>query len=132
MSYLLDTDIVSAHLKTNRRVTDRILQYLGRVHVSVITVGELTTWARRKQASRSRVMELDAFLQDATILPVTEMIARHFGALRAELLDIGRPTPTMDLWIAATALVHNLTLVTHNQQDFAHIPGLSLVDWTVE
>ena len=132
MSYLLDTDIVSAHLKTNRRVTDRVLQYLGRVHVSVMTVGELSTWARRKQVSRRRAVDLDVFLHDATILPVTEIIARRFGELRAELLDHGRPTPIMDLWIAATALVHNLTLVTHNTPDFVHIPGLSLADWTVE
>jgi tRNA(fMet)-specific endonuclease VapC len=35
----------------------------------------------------------------------------------------------MDLMIGATALVHGLTLVTHNSQDFANISGLPLVDW---
>jgi tRNA(fMet)-specific endonuclease VapC len=33
--------------------------------------------------------------------------------------------------IASTALVHGLTLVTHNTQDYAHIPGLTVVDWLV-
>lgn len=35
----------------------------------------------------------------------------------------------MDLLIAATALAHDLTLVTHNTHDFAHVPGLRVVDW---
>lgn len=37
----------------------------------------------------------------------------------------------LDLFIAAVALVHNLTLVTHNTKDYANIPGLTLEDWLV-
>jgi tRNA(fMet)-specific endonuclease VapC len=39
------------------------------------------------------------------------------------------PGPTADLMIASVALVHNLTLVTHNTADFQNIPGLRLDDW---
>ena len=39
--------------------------------------------------------------------------------------------PGLDLFIASTALVHGLTLVTHNTKDFAHVPGLTLEDWLV-
>jgi predicted nucleic acid-binding protein len=49
--------------------------------------------------------------------------------LQAWLLDAGTPAPGMDLMIAATALVHNLTLVTHNTRDYANIPDLRLIDW---
>ena len=49
--------------------------------------------------------------------------------MQAALLDAGRPAPGMDLMIAATALVHDLTLVTDNTRDFASIPGLRTVDW---
>jgi tRNA(fMet)-specific endonuclease VapC len=38
---------------------------------------------------------------------------------------------TLDLRIAATALVHDLTLVTRNTQDFARVPGLKTEDWSV-
>lgn len=131
MSYLLDTDTVSAHLRANRTVSDRIGQYFGRVHVSTITVGELTAWVLRKRVSRRKAVDLGYFLSDVSVLPVTEAIARKFGELRAESLDRGRPTPTMDLWIAATSLVHNLTLVTHNVKDFENVPDLALVDWTI-
>ena len=51
--------------------------------------------------------------------------------MQAGLLDIGSPAPGMDLMIAATALLHDLTLVTHNTQDYAVIPGLRMVDWTI-
>jgi tRNA(fMet)-specific endonuclease VapC len=51
------------------------------------------------------------------------------GSVRASQLDHGQFTPEMDLLIASTALVHGLTLVTHNTQDFTNVPGLSLADW---
>jgi predicted nucleic acid-binding protein len=37
----------------------------------------------------------------------------------------------MDLWIAATAIVHDLILETHNMRDFEHVPDLSVTDWTI-
>lgn len=75
-------------------------------------------------------VELERFLSDSTELPITAEISRKSGELRADLLDRGRPTPELEWFIAATALMHNRTLVTHNQQDFEPIPDLSLADWT--
>jgi tRNA(fMet)-specific endonuclease VapC len=64
-----------------------------------------------------------------TILDVSPAVAPKFGELRASLLDAGLPLPEMDLFIASTAIVHNLTLVTHNTRDYATVPGLRLLDW---
>ena len=58
-----------------------------------------------------------------------EHVGRKFGELQAALFDAGKPAPEMDLLIAATALVHDLTLVTHNVRDFANVPGLMVQDW---
>jgi len=63
------------------------------------------------------------------VLSVRPCGGRKFGEVRAGLLDAGLTTPEMDLFIAATALAHDLTLVTHNVQDFTHIPGLTIQDW---
>jgi predicted nucleic acid-binding protein len=49
--------------------------------------------------------------------------------VHATLLNSGHPVDAVDMQIAATALVHNLTLVTHNTKDFQHIPSLRLDDW---
>jgi predicted nucleic acid-binding protein len=129
VSYLLDTDICSAHLKSHGAVSSRVLQNLSKLHVSVITAGELRTWAYRRHVSRRRAVDLEYFLKDVEVLPVTIDIANRFGELRANLLDQGQATPELDLLIAATALVHDLTLVTHNTKDFERIPDLSIVDW---
>ncbi|MDZ4686051.1 MAG: type II toxin-antitoxin system VapC family toxin [Planctomycetaceae bacterium] len=87
MNYLLDTDIVSAHLKSRGKVADRVVQQVGSLHVSVICVGELKTWTRRRRASPQRDVDLDIFLRNVVVLPVTYEIACCFGDLRAGLLD---------------------------------------------
>src|SRR5712691_299207 len=55
MSFLLDTDICSAYLKNDQRVVGKVMLHFGGLHVSVITVGELLTWARRAKAPPSRL-----------------------------------------------------------------------------
>jgi tRNA(fMet)-specific endonuclease VapC len=110
VSFLLDTDICSAHLKGVQAATSRCLQYAGRLHISVVTLGELITWADRANAPRSRSALLADFLRDVALLEAIEQIARRFGSIRADLLDAGKPVADTDLLIAATALEHCLTL----------------------
>jgi predicted nucleic acid-binding protein len=129
VSFLLDTDICSAHIKGDRRLWQKMLQHGGALSVSVVTVGELFTWAERRGASPTRRLAIRELLQNVAIIDATSTIAERFGALRAGFLDVGRSPPEMDLLIAATALVHDLTVVTHNVQDFADIPGLRVQDW---
>lgn len=116
-------------MKGDNHVWQRFMQYRGQLQVSAITVGELFTWALRAQSSPKRLQTLLDLLTDVTVLDVTTDVGRKFGELRAALLDAGQATPEMDLLIAATALVHELTLVTHNVRDFAHVPGLMVQDW---
>jgi tRNA(fMet)-specific endonuclease VapC len=129
VSFLVDTDICSAYMKGDHHVWQRFMQYRGQLHVSAVTVGELFTWALRAKASPKRLPTLLDLLNDLTVLDVTTDVGRTFGALRAAFFDAGQATPDMDLLIAATALVHDLTLVTHNVQDFMHLPGLTVQDW---
>ena len=65
------------------------------------------------------------------MLDVTQAVAEKFGELRAGLLDRGIVVGEMDLLNASVALIHNLTLVTHNVADYANVPGLTVVDWQI-
>ncbi|HUY31967.1 MAG TPA: type II toxin-antitoxin system VapC family toxin [Pirellulales bacterium] len=129
MSFLIDTDICSAYLKHDPTVVSRVMLHFGGLEVSAITVGELMTWTMRLKAPPARRQGVYDLLRAAAVLDVTLPVAEKFGELRAALMDQGRRVDEMDLLIAATALVHNVPLVTHNVQDFCNIPGLTVVDW---
>jgi tRNA(fMet)-specific endonuclease VapC len=72
---------------------------------------------------------------DQTLLVELEVIAfdpasaEEFGKLRDVLKRTGVNVDSVDLMIASVALVHDLTLVTHNTQHFQPVPGLRVVDW---
>jgi tRNA(fMet)-specific endonuclease VapC len=131
MSFLLDTDICSAYLKNDPVVVGRVMLHYGGLNVSVITVGELLTWALRANALPDRLNGLMDFLKGTTMLDVTMSIAEKFGEVRAGLLDNKITVGEMDLLNAATALVHGLTMVTHNTKDYIDIPGLTIDDWQI-
>jgi tRNA(fMet)-specific endonuclease VapC len=96
-----------------------------------VTLGELFTWALRTKASPRRLQSLHGLLKEVVVLPVDETVAQKFGEVRAWQLDRGLATPDLDLLNATVALVHGLTLSTHNTRDYANVPGLSCVDWLV-
>ena len=129
MSYLLDTDICSAFINGDRRVWSKAMQYYERLHVSAITAAELFAWVLRSKAAPARREGLLDFLSDLTFLDIDQDVAYKFGEIRAVQLDQGRFTPQLDLLIASTALVHELTLVTHNSKDYAEVPDLLTEDW---
>ena len=129
MSLLLDTDICSLYLKGDRRLYGRFIQNGGQLRISAVSAAELFTWVLRAKASPVRLQGLLVLFANSTFLDLTQAVSRKFGEIRAQQLDQGQPTPEMDLLVAATALVHGLTLVTHNVQDYARVPGLSVVDW---
>jgi predicted nucleic acid-binding protein len=94
--------------------------------VSVVTVGELEAGvliASDKTTRARRVALLAAVLAEAPSLPVDRQIAARYGELRA---SAGR-RPSNDLWIAATALAHDFTLVTADE----HQASLPLVRSTL-
>jgi tRNA(fMet)-specific endonuclease VapC len=130
VSFVLDTDICSAYLRGNRVVFSRFQQYWGGLHVSAITVAELSVWAYRRATDARVLVSLTKFLDDVSIIPVDANVATAFGMTRAQLLDRGVVVPVTDLLIAATAQVSDFTVVTHNTKHFGLVPGLRLQDWT--
>ena len=120
MSFLLDTDICSAFIKGNAAVTNRFVQYGGRLYISTVTHGELLAWTLRAKASPQRSQGLQQLLLEVSVLPMDDAVARKFGEVRAWQLDNGVTSPDLDFINGVTALAHGLILVTHNTTDYQH------------
>lgn len=84
---------------------------------SVITIDEIVFGLTRRPRGASSLL-FDKLVADMTILPVTEVIARRSGEMRALHSLRGQVRSQPDMLIAATAQVHALTLVTRNVRDF--------------
>jgi predicted nucleic acid-binding protein len=92
---------------------------------SAVTVGELFKGAYRSAAKERHLKNIeDRILPAATTLPYDVSTARVFGQIRADLERSGNILPDADLQIAATALYHDLELVTGNLRHFLRIPDL--------
>jgi tRNA(fMet)-specific endonuclease VapC len=62
-------------------------------------------------------------------LPFDDRCAEHYGVVRTQLERDGRPIGPNDLMIAATAMAHDLVLVTNNTGEFLRVAGLAVEDW---
>jgi tRNA(fMet)-specific endonuclease VapC len=98
--------------------------------ISVISYMEVLEGVFRSPASLVTETDLSRTLQNVKVFPVSELIAWRCAHLRADLHGKGRRVRqrALDLLIAATAIEHNLTLVTRNQADYADIPGIVLFE----
>jgi len=126
--YLLDTDWIVDALY-GRDIAVRTLVDLAPdgLAVSLITYAELYQGAYYAKDPATALAGLNRFLTDKELLPVTPAIAEQFAVIRGALSrPLQQQIGDMDLLIAATALVYDLTLVTRNLKDFQHIPNLTL------
>jgi predicted nucleic acid-binding protein len=130
MSFLLDTNIASAHLKRPRGLIQRFIQHSGLLYISTVSLAELYVWVNQASDPESRVQAVERMLQhEVRALPFDEACAQRFGQLRFTLRRVGVTVNAVDLLIASGALAYDMTLVTHNTKHFASIPDLRLEDW---
>ena len=135
-SFLLDTNVPSelTRPKPDVRVRDWVdAQDTASLHLSVVTVGELRRGftilplgRRRTQLERWFEEYLLPLFADR-ILPVTQSVGNRWGVLGGECQLKGTPLNTADGMIAATALEHDLIVVTRNVKDFAGL-GVSVLN----
>lgn len=129
MSFLIDTDICSIYLRRPGGLFHRFIQHAGRLCISSVGLSELFTWAYEQDDPTVILQQVRNLLQDVEVLSFDEQCAEEVGRLRGAFLRQGIHVSATDLMIGATAIVHHLTLVTHNTKDFQRIPGLTLEDW---
>jgi toxin FitB len=139
MSFLLDTNLISEWMKP--RPNPGVIAWLAdvdedRTFLSVITLTELRYGIERMEASNRR-KRLDEWLEEelplrfeGRILAIDPAVADACGKIVARSEAAGRRMQAMDAFIAATAEVHRLTVVTRNASDFQTVARSVLNPWT--
>jgi tRNA(fMet)-specific endonuclease VapC len=130
MTFLLDTDICSAHIRRPAGLMHRFVQYTGRIIVPTLVMAELYVWAYMRVDPGEFLSAITTFLDyDIEVIGFDEASAEQFGRLKVSLQRIGMTMTPIDMLIASVALAHDLTLMTHNTADFQNVPNLGLDDW---
>ena len=127
MSYQLDTD-VSADLLAEYARTVQFVQPIvaDGLAISMITYGELLEGIYFGRDPGSAERDFRRWLRLVRVHPLNPRIMQRFARIRGEHRRQGTLIPDPDSIIAATALNHDLTLVTRNRCQFDRVPGLKL------
>ncbi len=124
---LLDTNIVIATFRLERRVGQRLAR-CQQVFLSSIVLGELYFGAYNSARVNENLTRIEDLAPTTTVVHCDKGTAQLYGRIRGLLRQKGRPLPDHDIWIAATALQHELTLVTR-EQHFGEVEGLEMEAW---
>lgn len=136
--FLLDTNVISELIKS--QPDGNVLRWINETEeallfLSVLTLGEIRNGVERLNPGKRRgrleswlTVDLRLRFQDRT-LTVDEAIARRWGSLSATAAKRGRPLPVIDGLLAATALHHDLMLVTRNDTDVSGTGVPALNPW---
>src|SRR5690349_18993075 len=127
MTYLIDSDVVADYLGAKPQAID-LLSALAKedLAISLMTVGEIYEGIYYGRDPHKAEAVFYQFLRMAETLPLTHTIMQRFAQIRGELRRKGQIIGDFDILIAATALYHDLTLVTRNIKDYDRIPHLKL------
>lgn len=130
MSYLLDTNIVTAILKNNQTINQKLqnLNVLDRkIWISGMTYYEVKRGLIAVNATR-QLSDLHKLCEKYQVISLDRDILEQAATIHADLKRRGTPIGDADILIAATAIHRNLTLVSHDA-DMLRVPGLVLEDW---
>lgn len=127
-SVVADTNVLSFIFKEDTRAE------LYRPHiddnlviVSFMTIAELDRWALHHNWGKARRRSMELFLQDFLFSFCDRSLCVKWAEATDSARRNGRPIDTADAWIAATALLHGIPLLTHNPSDYLGVDGLILV-----
>lgn len=127
--YLVDTNILVDFFKGDQRIHSNLSR--DDVFIPSVAIGELYFGAYASKITKNRegrLRDISYLTSQYSILEVSKSTSEYYGKIKSDLKSIGKPIPENDIWIAALAKEHELTLVTKDQH-FNHIGGLETVAW---
>jgi len=134
MAYLPDTNVCVTFLRQpDSSVAIRLIETEPNdIFLCDIVMAELFYGAYRSGRVAENLEQVYQFSALFEVLSFETRAAEHYGRIRRELEQAGTIIGTNDLLIAAIALAHDLTLVTHNVREFRRVAGLRVEDWETE
>lgn len=133
MTYLLDTNACIVYLNGHSEtLKQRFLSCRAdQLLLCSIVKAELFFGAMKSQNPVKSNAKIQAFFSQFNSVAFDDNAAEWYGKIRADLSAKGTPIGHNDLLIAATALTHQLTLITHNTREFSRVEQLQMADWEV-
>jgi predicted nucleic acid-binding protein len=121
---LLDTNAYSAFKSNNHDAID-VIRHATVIGINSIVIGELLAGFAAGSRDSDNQKEFNLFLASrrVKVLPVDRGTAEYYASIFKSLRQKGRPIPTNDMWIAATALQHGLAVFTYDGH-FQYVDGL--------
>ncbi|HKP10537.1 MAG TPA: PIN domain-containing protein [Blastocatellia bacterium] len=125
---VVDTDVVSFIFKGDTRGDLYRPHLAGQLSViSFMTIAELERWALQHQWGITKRNNLEVYLHRHIITYSDRDLCHKWAQAIVSARRNGRPIRTADAWIAATALLHGMPLLTHNRSNYLGVDGLSVV-----
>lgn len=126
---VVDTDVVSYLFRGDSRAELYRDHLRGNLSVvSFMTVAELDRWALARGWGEGRKERMERYLgENFVVYPVSRALCRKWAEVKDGSRRSGRPVGDADAWVAATALLNRIPLVTHNREHFARIEDLEVV-----
>lgn len=124
---LLDTNIVIALFANEAAVKDNLAK-VDEVFIPSVVIGELCYGAHKSARAKENLSRIDDFASNSLVLGCDMETARVYGEIKNNLRLKGRPLPENDIWIAAIAVLHDLTLISRDAH-FSEIENLKVDTW---
>ena len=122
---LMDTNVIVRILNGDQTLVQQLLSYDNLCTCSIV-LGELLYGAAKSARSQENRNKAKAFCSHFNLLQVDENVSDAYGSIKNELLKHGKVLPENDMWIAATAIANEMTVITQDKH-FEHIPNLSVI-----
>ena len=125
---VVDTDVMSYVFKNDTRSALYEPHLAGKsLIISFVTFGELQRWAIRSKWGTSKRQKLAEYLSPVLVYHSDDDLCVQWAKITEDGRRKGRQVQPGDGWIAATALLHDVPLITHNRRDFENVTGLKVI-----
>ena len=125
---IVDTDVMSYVFKDDTRAALYEPHLAGRDWIiSFVTLAEMHRWAIASNWGTAKRRKLEEYLSTVVVFHSDDELCHRWAVITDEGKRRGRQIQAADAWIAATAILHDVPLITHNRRDFDSISGLKVI-----